>query len=451
MENSKKIAMTIAGSDPSSGAGIQADLKAFTILGVHGITVVTCITAQNTKQVKKTYKLPIEIIEKQIDVILEDFHPNAVKTGMLYDIEIVKCVTKKIKKHNMKPVVDPVMVATSGDSLYDQSFINALKKDLIPISYILTPNINEAEKLTKMKIKNIEDVKQACKELHKIGAKYILIKGGHLTSKEVNDVFFDGKKFQIFSLPRIKNRQAHGSGCTLSALITGFIALGEKPNLAVRKSKHMLWNMINTGYKPGKGADVLNYHTNITVDMPPIFSTDKHFEIWLDVKAAVERLISFLKVDSIPEVGINIGYALPNAKKPDDICAIDGRIIKRKEKPLRCGNINFGVSNHIASIILATISIDPEYRCAMNIRYSEENIIKFKEAGLKIGTFDRKHEPEKVKSTMEWGTKQAIKTLGSVPDIIYDKGGIGKEPMIRILGKNPKDVVYKTYILFKNP
>lgn len=451
MGDKKKIAMAIAGSDPSGGAGVQADLKAFTILGLHGITVVTCITAQNTKQVKTTYKLPVEIIEKQIDVILEDLQPNAVKTGMLYDKEIVECVAKKIKKHNMKPIIDPVMIATSGDPLSNQNFIDALKKEMIPKSYILTPNIQEAETLTEIKIKNIKDVKHACKVLHKIGAKHVLIKGGHLHGKEVTDILFDGKEFQIFSLPRIKDRQAHGSGCTLSALITGFIVLGETPIEAVRKAKYMLWNMINKGYKPGRGADILNYPSNIIIDIPPVFSTNEHFKVWLDVKTAVERLISFLTIDFIPEVGINIGYALPNAKKPDDICAINGRIAKTKEKPLRCDLINFGVSKHIASIILAAIVIDPNCRCAMNLRYSEEIINKCKKAGFKIGSFDRIHEPNNVKSTMEWGTKQAIKKLGFVPDIIFDKGGIGKEPMIRILGKNPKDVINKAYILFKNP
>lgn len=445
----RKIAMSIAGSDQSSGAGIQADLKTFTALGVHGTTVITCITAQNTQQVKTIYKLPVELIEKQIDILYEDMQPDAVKTGMLYDEEIVKCVAKKIKKYKMKTVVDPVMVATSKDVLSRENFANAIKKEILPIAFMVTPNIQEANVLTGKKIETINDVKKACKGLHKMGAKYVLIKGGHLESRNAEDVLFDGKKFTVFSLPRVRDRLAHGSGCTLSALITGFLALGEKSVETTRKAKYMLWNMINEGYKPGKGSDVLNQFQDTVTDMPSSFPTTEHFNVWLELKTSVDELISLLPKEYIPEVGVNIGYAIPSAKRLKDVCAVDGRIVKARDKLVRCGCIDFGVSKHVASIILAAMSFDQDTRCAMNLRYSKENIEKCKKAGFKIGSFDRTLEPANAKSTMEWGTSQAIRRLGSIPDIIYDTGGKGKEPMIRILGKTPKDVVKKTYILSK--
>ena len=445
----KKIALSIAGSDPSGGAGIQADLKAFTNLGLHGVTAITCITSQNTQRVKKIHKLPVEVIENQIDAILEDMRPDTVKTGMLYDEEIVNMIAEKIKKYRMKTVVDPVMVATSGDALSKNDFVKALKNKLIPIAYMVTPNIQEANALTGRKIDDINDVKKACKEIQELGPNYVLIKGGHLKGKNAEDVLFDGKDFTVFSLPRIPDRLAHGSGCTLSALIAGFLALEEKPAEAVRKAKHVLWNMIEEGYKPGKGADVLNFSPNAITEMPSYFSTNEHFAVWLELKKAVDELLTFLPRDFIPEVGMNVGYALQDAKKLEDICAINGRIVKTKDKPVRCGGIEFGVSKHVAAIILAAMTFNPETRCAMNIKYSDENIEKYKKAGFKIGTFDRIQEPHKVKSTMEWGTKYAIQRLGRVPDVIYDEGSIGKEPMIRVLGKNPKDVVNKARILFK--
>jgi len=445
----KKIALSIAGSDPSGGAGIQADLKAFTILGVHGITTITCITAQNTQRVKKIHKLPVEVIEDQIDAILEDMRPDAVKTGMLYDEEIINMIAEKIKKYRMKTVVDPVMVATSGDALSKNDFVKALKNKMIPIAYMVTPNIQEANALTGRKIDDINDVKKACKEIQELGPSYVLIKGGHLKGKNAEDVLFDGKDFTVFSLPMIPDRLAHGSGCTLSALITGFLALEEKPAEAVRKSKHMLWNMINEGYKPGKGSDVLNYSPNMIADMPPYFPTDEHFVVWLELKKAVDELLNFLPKEFVPEVGMNIGYALPNAKRFEDVCAVNGRIVKTKDKPVRCDGIEFDVSKHAASIILAAMKFDKKIRCAMNLKYSDENIERCKKAGFKIGTFDRLQEPQDTKSTMEWGTTKAIQKLGFMPDIIYDTGGKGKEPMIRILGKNPKDVVNKARILFK--
>jgi len=445
----KNIALTIAGSDPSGGAGVQADLKAFNMLGVHGISVVTCITAQNTQRVEKIHKLPVEIIEKQLDVILKDIHPDTAKTGMLFDKEIVNIVTKKIKRYHLKTIVDPVMVATSGDSLSKDNFNITLKNKLIPKSYMVTPNIHEADILTDRKIKDLNDVKKACKEIHELGPKYVLIKGGHLKGKNVEDVFFDGKNYTVFSLPRIPGRLAHGSGCTLSALITGFIALGEKPVDSVRKSKQILWNMINEGYKPGKGADVLNYSANIMTDAPHYLPTSERFVVWLELKKSVDMLLSFLPKEFIPEVGMNIGYALQNAKRLEDICAINGRIIKTRDKPIRCGGIEFGVSKHVASIILASMKFDKKTRCAMNIKYSEVNLKRCERAGFRIGTFDRLQEPKDAKSTMEWGTSQAIQKLGLIPDIIYDTGGVGKEPMIRIMGKNPKDVLNKACILFK--
>jgi len=444
----KKIVLSIAGSDPSSGAGIQADLKAFTALGIHGVTAITCITAQNTKRVKTIYKLPIEIIEDQIDTLLEDMYPDVVKTGMLYDEEIVDVVTKKIIHHHMKTIVDPVMVATSGDALHKDDFVKALKNKLIPQAYMVTPNIQEAIVLTERKIGNINEVKKACKEIQELGPKYVLIKGGHLESRNAEDVLFDGENFTVFSLPRIPDNLMHGSGCTLSALITGFLALGEKPVESVRKAKHILWNMINEGYKPGKGSDVLNFSPGILADMPSYFSTDEHFATWLELKKAVDELLTFLPKEYIPEVGMNIGYALSNAKRLEDICAINGRIIKTRDKPVRCGRIEFGVSKHVASIILASMKFDHKIRCTMNIKYSEMNLEKCKKAGFKIGTFDRMQEPPETKSTMEWGTTQVIQKLGFIPDIIYDTGGKGKEPMIRILGKNPKDVITKVHILF---
>ena len=439
----KKVALSIAGFDPSGGAGIQADLKVFSHLGLHGTTVVTCITSQNTKHVEKIYKLPIELIEKQIDVLFEDFEIDAVKTGMLYNGEIVEQISKKLSKYNVKPIVDPVMVATSGDNLFHDTFVESFRYHLLPRTFMITANIPEAYKFTKTKIKSIEDAKKACKKLYDLGPKYVLIKGGHLDTKDASDVLFDGKKFKVFSLPRITNKTVHGSGCTLSALIAGLIALGETPVVAVGKAKHILWNMINKSYKLGMGAHILNDIHNTYTDVPSTFLTGEHFDVWLKLKNAIEKLTRFLTADYIPEVGINIGYATSYAKKPEDICSVVGRIVKFKNKTMKIGGLDFGQSKHIASVILAAMSYDSSIRSAMNFKYSKENLRSCKEAGFNIGSFDRKNEPRDTKSTMEWGTRQVIKKTRFIPDIIYDTGDVGKEPMIRILGKNPEDIISK--------
>jgi len=446
----KKVALSIAGSDPSGGAGIQADLKTFAALGVHGTAAITCITVQNTQRVDKTHKLPLDIIENQVSILAEDFKIDAVKTGMLYDGEIASCISKKISQYNLKCVVDPVMISTSGNMLSEESFVDTIKKELIPKAYIVTPNIYEAYMLTGGKIETIDEMKKACKKIYEMGPKYVLIKGGHLDNTHAQDVLFDGERCIVLSLPKIPDKKAHGSGCTLSALITGLLALGEIPDFAVRRAKHILWNMIEQGYILGKGSDVLNHSSGLIWEIPHSFPTNDHFTTWLDLKTSVYNLLSFIPKKYIPEVGMNIGYALPNAKKLEQVCAIHGRITKKQDNSRTRVGLAFGVSEHIASIVLAAMTFDLDARCALNIRYSEDKIEKCKKVDFTIGSFDRTKEPKKKISTMEWGTKETITRLNYIPDIIYDIGGMGKEPMIRILGGNPKEVVDKAYILSRD-
>jgi hydroxymethylpyrimidine/phosphomethylpyrimidine kinase len=444
--NKKKIALTIAGSDPTTGAGIQADLKTFTAIEVHGVTVLTCITVQNTKKVQQIFQIPDKLINNQIDVLLKDIKPDTIKTGMLYNAKIVRCVTNKIKEYQLKTIVDPIITSTSGDELCEKNYLSALKKDLIPKAFILTPNIIEASILADFQIKSINDMKNGCYELYKLGVKYVLIKGGHLKGEDVTDVLYDGEKIYEFSLPRINKKNIHGTGCTLSALITGLLAKNYSVIESVKKSKLILWEMINNSYIIGRGADVLNFYKKSIRDAPPYLSKN-HFNVWLELKNSIHKVISFLSAEYIPEVGMNFGYALSNAKKIEDICAIKGRIVNINNKPIRMGSLDFGITKHIGSIILASMSFNKNYRSALNIRYSPEIIEKYDELGFKIGSFNRVYEPKNAGSTMEWGTKTVIKNLNFVPDVIYDKGDIGKEPMIRILGKNPKDVMNKVKIL----
>jgi hydroxymethylpyrimidine/phosphomethylpyrimidine kinase len=206
--------------------------------------------------------------------------------------------------------------------------------------------------------------------------------------------------------------------------------------------------MIQEGYAPGKGSDVLNYSSRIMV--PPVLQGDGQFSVWLELKTTVEKLVSFVPVSFLPEVGMNVAYALPDATTRKMVCAVDGRIMKYREQAFLCGTLDFGVSKHAASIVLAAMSFDREMRSALNIRYSQKTVDLCRKIGLTVGSFDRKSEPMGSSSTMEWGTKQAIAALGRVPDIIYDTGGVGKEPMIRILGKNPEDVLSKLQKLVKH-
>jgi hydroxymethylpyrimidine kinase/phosphomethylpyrimidine kinase len=437
----KKVVLSIAGSDSSAGAGIQADLKAFSYLNLHGVTAITCVTAQNTQQVRTIFKLPVDIIEGQIESLFDDFTIVAVKTGMLYDEEIVHVVSQQLKKHHLKPVVDPVMVATSGDALSNHTFLASLKKELLRHAYMVTANIPEACALADMKHIGQKDLENAAQKIFELGPEYVLLKGGHLQEAMVTDLLYDGKQFYRYTLPRISRRKAHGSGCTLSALITGLLASGETTVTAVNKAKSIVWSMIQEGYAPGKGADMLNHSS--TLQIPPVINNEEQFDVWLELKNAVQTLISYLPPQFIPEVGMNFVYALPNAKTRNDICGIEGRITRYKDRALLCGTLDFGASKHVASIVLAAMSFDQNPRSALNIRFTQKTLQLCTRLGFTLGSFDRKFEPENASSTMEWGTEHAIMTCGCVPDIISDAGAVGKEPMIRVLGKNPQDVLAK--------
>lgn len=434
----KKVVLSIAGSDSSAGAGIQADLKAFSYLNLHGVTAITCVTAQNTQQVRMIYKVPVEIIDQQLESLFDDFPIAAVKTGMLYDKEIVQVVARHLRNHQLKPVVDPVMLATSGDALSNRSFVSSLKKELLPHATMVTANIPEACTLAKIQNIRQQNLEKVAQKILELGPEYVLIKGGHLPGELVTDVVYDGKKFHYMTLPRIPQKKAHGSGCTLSALITGLLASGESPVTAVKKAKTIVWSMIYEGYVPGKGADVLNHSAGVQI--APITQNSEGFDVWLQLKTAVQTMISYLPPQCIPEVGMNFVYALPEAKKLIDVCGIEGRITRDNDKAFMCGALRFGASKHVASIVLAAMSFDSTIRSACNLRYDKKTVQLCEHLGLTLGSFDRKLELKNTSSTMEWGTKHAITTAGFVPDIIFDMGGVGKEPMIRVLGKNPHDV-----------
>jgi len=435
------VALTIAGSDPSGGAGIQADLKAFQYLGVHGTTVITAITAQNTRDVTAIYPLPAAQITRQLQAILADLPIAAVKTGMLHNKAIIHAVATTLTKHGLTPVVDPVMTATSGRRLADQTFTTTLKKELLPHALLLTANIPEASILLGTPIRSLTDARHACRQLADLGPCTVLLKGGHLTGKTATDLYYDGTTIKEYSLPRIPHKKAHGSGCTLAALITGLLAQDTPLHEAVPTAKRILWAMINDGYTPGHGADVLNHTTSIMV--PPEFPTPMHAQTWCRLHDSLSLILTALPATFIPEVGINIAYALPHAHTASDVCALQGRIVRAGNHPLRCGTLTFGGSRHTAAVVLAAMTTDPTIRTAMNLRFCDDIIARAKRKRMITGTFDRTDEPADAKSTMDWGTRSAIRALGAVPDLIYDHGGLGKEPMIRLLAHDPGKLAKK--------
>jgi len=254
-------ALTIAGSDSGAGAGIQADLKTFAALGVYGTSAITAITAQNTVGVTQVLALNPKLIGAQIDAIVDDIGAHALKTGMLANAAIIDVVAKKIREHRLKNiVVDPVMVATSGDLLIQKSAVAALRAKLIPLALVVTPNIPEAEELTGLKLLTSAEIKEAAKRIVKMGAKTVVIKGGHLKGPAL-DLFYDGKKFTALSAPRIRTKNTHGTGCTFSAAIAAYLAKGEKLDRAVALAKKFITRAIQSSFSIGAGhSPVHHFH-----------------------------------------------------------------------------------------------------------------------------------------------------------------------------------------------
>lgn len=266
-----RVALTVAGSDSGGGAGIQADLKAFAAHGVFGTSVITAITAQNTVGVNGVLELPREMIAQQFDAVCSDFEVGAAKTGMLGSSEVIEVVAEKIAQWKIeKLVVDPVMIAKSGDALLRQDAVQALIERILPLSYIITPNLPEAEVLCGVKISNRTSRDEAARKIWELGARgnrefFVIIKGGHEEESEFStDVLFDGKRFQEFSAPRIHSDNTHGTGCTFSAAICAELALGKSTLEAVSIAKRYITAAIAQAPKLGSGHGPLQHFPDLS-------------------------------------------------------------------------------------------------------------------------------------------------------------------------------------------
>ena len=260
--------LTIAGFDGSGGAGIQADLKTFSALGCYGMSVLTALPVQNTQGVRSCYQIEVNAIVEQLECIFDDITPNAIKLGMLFNSEIIDEVSSFLKKNavGIPIIVDPVMVAKSGDRLLLKEAVEALKEKIIPIATLITPNLPEAEDLTLKKIITHDDMKEVAKMIIDMGAEAVMLKGGHLDMNTSDDLFMDCDGLsEFFTAKRIKTKNDHGTGCTLSAAITSFIAHGYTISEACKMGKVYLFHALNAAKDSsvGKGHGPVNHFVNI--------------------------------------------------------------------------------------------------------------------------------------------------------------------------------------------
>jgi hydroxymethylpyrimidine/phosphomethylpyrimidine kinase len=253
-------ALTIAGSDSGGGAGIQADLKTFAAFGVYGASAITAITAQNTIGVRAIHEVPAAVVAAQIDAVLEDIGADAAKTGMLSSVEIIETVADRLRAHAVTAlVVDPVMVAKSGDRLLHEDAVQALRELLLPLAAIVTPNAPEAAVLSGIDVVDAASGREAARRIHDLGPAVVVVKGGHLGGDTSDDLVFDGSSFEVLSGRRVATRHTHGTGCTFSAAIAAGLARGLPPLEAVREARVYLQGAIEHAEPLGSGHGPVNH------------------------------------------------------------------------------------------------------------------------------------------------------------------------------------------------
>lgn len=264
--NKPPVALTVAGSDSGGGAGIQADLKTFAAHGVYGTSALTAVTAQNTEGVSGVETMSPDFVALQITAVVEDIGADAAKTGMLATAAVISVVAEKLDEHHIeKVVVDPVMVATSGDRLLEDSAVETLKKELVPRAYIVTPNLPEAEALVGFPVNDVDSIKGAARQIVEMGAKAVVIKGGHAGGEESIDWLYDGRRFSRFAAPRVTSRNTHGTGCTFSAAIAAQLARGAQLEAAVRAAKRYVSAALETGLAVGRGHGPVDHFVGETI------------------------------------------------------------------------------------------------------------------------------------------------------------------------------------------
>ena len=426
--------LSIGGSDPSSGAGIQSDIKTFSALDAYGLTIITSVTGQNTSNFGMVETVSKNILKNQLESVISDFKIDGIKIGMVYNSEIIKIVHKYLKKLKIPIIVDPVIKSTTGGMLIKKSAISDFKKFIIPLATIITPNKFEAEILTKTKINSKNTPEKIAKMIQKMGAKNVVITGVEIKNKQVSDFVLEkNKKYYIIDEKISKINR--GSGGIHSAAVLYAIVKNKNIEESLKFAKKTTLNSIKNSKKVGKGIVITN--------------VGRHDEIKIKLSNAINEFIKIKNIyENIPECQTNFVYSKEKPKSIKEILGISGRIVKAGKEVIIAGNLSYGGSKHVATALLTVNKKYSKIKSAINLKYKKETISKIKKVKLTTYDYDRTQEPQNVKnkgSTIEWGIKNAIKNSRKPPDIIYHKGDFGKEPMIIVFAETP-DILMKKII-----
>ncbi len=430
--------LAIGGSDSSGGAGIQADLKTILSLGGYGMSVVTTLTAQNTLGIQAVRSVDPEFVGLQLDSTLGDIGAHCVKTGALANEDIVAVVADKIDEHGIERlIVDPVTASETGTTLLEESGREAVTARLFPKTYLLTPNIPEAEIMTGLTINSVQGMKKAAAKLRKKGPRYVLVKGGHLEGAPT-DVLFDGSQHYEFTSRRVRTRHTHGTGCTYASAIATLLAKGLPLMDCIDQAKRYMYRALRFSLSIGKGIGPTNHYASITREIA-------RTEVLEELEKALERLKRLNIGHLIPEVQTNLAYAIPYAEDLRDVASFPGRILRQNSTVGTLASARFGASHQIHRLVLAAMEYDPARRAAMGIAFSEQLLSRIQSLGYSVAGFDRTRTPPDLQSEegsiFAWGVQDVMEELGKVPDAIYDRGAVGKVPIIRIFANDPGSIV----------
>lgn len=437
---SPPVVLTIAGSDSGGGAGIQADLKTIEACGGFGTSAITSVTAQHTRGVESTHALPPGEIDAQIGAVVGDFAVGAVKTGMLATREGVELVTERVGEQSVPAVVDPVMVAASGDRLLDTGAEDAYES-LIAEATLVTPNADEAAILTGVDVTDTERAREAAEELVEIGATGALVKGGHVPGEEVVDVLATEYSVETFSHPRVDTDATHGSGCMLSAAIATELARGATLARAVESGVDLLARAVRYGLDVGQGPGSVHH----MVDARNRAEKNPTAEA---IEGVVEGFVRADVSPLVPEVGMNVVSATPYAEGPEECAAVEGRITRTLSGVDPNRGVRFGASSHVARFLLAAREFDPDLRFAVNCRYDDDAAAALDALPWPVAEYDRAEEPEELKaeegSTMQWGARQAFEGADRTPVAVADPGDVGKEAIVKLLAPDAETLTDRT-------
>jgi hydroxymethylpyrimidine kinase / phosphomethylpyrimidine kinase / thiamine-phosphate diphosphorylase len=455
----KPICLTIAGSDPSSGAGIQADIRTFDRCGVHPFSVITALTFQTTNSFGGYISLS-KYLEKQLKVLFDTYPIKVVKIGMIPDRKSLEIIKGYIIEYNLNVVLDPVSIASAGGRLSTEGIEHEIERNLFPIVSIITPNFAEAllyANSERESIKNLDTVKKLGSILldklvlpDKKHEKAVVIKSVMIPNNdEIYDLAIlqgskkDEKMYRLFKKRKEKLRSnVHGTGCIFSSSIAAFLAKDYSLLEAIEKAEIFF---------DEKFQRIIDFPSSgLTIDLT--YSEEK-----IRVINQIKQIYNFISQDKkfsnlIPEVRMNISGSLPSAKSKEDVAGIEGRITIINEYPKAIGEIKFGVSDHTARLILTAKEFDDSINYVINLKYEKKWIEKLIQSNkLMLQEIKREEQPKTIAqreySTMQWLIQNSIKSTGKMVDIVWDKGSFGKEPMIRLFSKDANDMIVKLRLI----